>query len=179
MSTQECVDKPPVPRRTQSVKIIRNYSLPNKVLSSTSSSNDDPSKYRTTRTLNRKSRSRRSLDAMEQQASELLDFLSELENKKESCDDDDFLTFLSDSKKTDTGKTDDLTTPKRDKKLPELARRVSVKDRAKLFLKPDIKEEASESDSSLKLDRNSNHVKNLQRLSLPPQMVSCKNDIKA
>lgn len=180
MSTQSCVSKPPVPRRTQSVKVVRNYTMPNQEpLSNAPDSVEDPSKYRKTRPLNRKSRSRNSLDQMEQQASELLGFLSELENKKQSCNDNDFLSFLSDSKKVETGKIDDFAAPKSDKPFSDRNRRISVKDRAKLFLKPDIQEEPNEISSSVKRDRNLNHVKKFQRLSLPPPMLSCDANIKA
>ena len=166
--------KPPVPRRSQSFKIIRNYSAPETGLKVMDVDIDgDPNKYRSTRPINKKLRSRRSLDAMEKQASELLDFLSELEDKKASSNDDDVLAFLADSQSSESGNSSPKSTPER----KFLVRRVSVKDRAKLFLKPDIKEEAKESNEDVELDKNSNHIaKQFQGLSLAPQLVSCNVD---
>jgi len=173
MSDKESA-KPPVPRRSQSFKIIRNYSAPETGLKVMDVDiGDDPNKYRATRPINRKLRSRRSLDAMEKQASELLNFLSELECKKASNNDDDVLAFLADSQSGKSSNSSPKSTPER--KFP--VRRVSVKDRAKLFLKPDIKEESKESNDDVELDKNSNHIsKQFQGLSLAPQLVPCKID---
>ena len=160
------VTKPPVPRRSQSFKIVRNYSDSGLRVVDIDA---DPNKHRSTRPVNKKLRTRRSLDAMEKQAGELLDFLSELENKKASSSDDDILAFLTDSKPEEINSPSSKSP---DKKFP--VRRVSVKDRAKLFLKPDIKEETHSCDDDIELDKNSNHVsKKFQNLSLAPSLVSC------
>ena len=161
--------KPPVPRRSQSFKIAKNYSVPGSGLRVMDVDVDgDPNKYRTTRPVNKRLRSRRSLDAMEKQAGELLDFLSELESKKASSSDDDVLAFLANAPSSSNNEASPKSTPER--KYP--VRRVSVKDRAKLFLKPDIEEEANQSNEEAKLDKNCNHIaKSFQGLSLAPQLV--------
>ena len=176
MSEKEKTDRPPVPRRSHSVKILRNYSAPETGLKVVNVDlNEDPAKYRLAKPKDKRLKSRRSLDAMEKQAGELLDFLSELENKKASCNDNEFLTFLTDSQSSDQKLIEEKSNEDKSsgKKFP--VRRVSVRDRAKLFLKPDIKEEPSE--SGAKLDGNSNHIaKSFSGLSLAPALVSCNNN---
>ncbi|CAK8687691.1 unnamed protein product [Clavelina lepadiformis] len=126
---------PPVPRRTQSAKVLASYLKSNKNVQTEEIVSISP-----TRPLKRKNQTRRSLDAMEKQAGELYDFLSDLETKKTTCNNKDFISFLSDTSKSDSF----LNKPTA---LTERGKRTSVKERAKLFLKPDIKEEAFEPDS--------------------------------
>ena len=139
--------KPPaVPRRTQSAKIVSSYKS-SKALRATNEEEEKASSRQPTRRGSQKNKTRRSLDAMEKQADDLFDFLSDLESKKASCSDKDVLCFLSDSKEHSSSTEKVSMQEKNSSGLSSRAKRMSVKDKAKLFLKPDIKEETIEDTS--------------------------------
>jgi len=127
--------KPPaVPRRTQSTRIKLSDYKTSRGLRATESFNESDTSFHPTRPLSRKNRTRRSLDAMEKQADDLYDFLSELETKRVSCSKEELLGFLQDGS--------DAAKPKSDAGPAAIKKRPSVRDRAKAF--QDIKEEHGE-----------------------------------
>ena len=138
--------KPPaVPRRTQSAKVLSSYQAPSRSLRVTDERDEQAGQRQPTRRCSQKNKTRRSLDAMEQQANELFGFLTDLETKKASGSETDLMTFLS---KPGDGQSNSKSgrdsSERGNTHMSSRAKRVSVRDRAKLFLKPDIKEEANE-----------------------------------
>nr|XP_026689940.1 caldesmon isoform X2 [Ciona intestinalis] len=133
---------PAVPRRTQSARIkLSQYSPARRGLKVTDKVEEAGAiSHQPTRPVGRKNQTRRSLDAMEKQAGDLLDFLTELEGKKASSSASDLLHFLDSPEKKSQSENSSPVAQNRFSR----GKRVSVKDRAKLFLKPDIKEEESE-----------------------------------
>ena len=133
--------KPPaVPRRTQSTKVVNSYKSGRALRATNENEEQESSSRQPTRRWSQKNKTRRSLDAMEKQADDLYDFLSDLESRKASCSDTDFLSFLSESKDQSSA-NNSKQIEKSPAGLPSRTKRMSVKDKAKLFLQSDIKEE--------------------------------------
>jgi len=176
--------KPPaVPRRTQSAKVVSSYRSSGRALRATNENEEQDTSRQPTRRWSQKNKTRRSLDAMEQQADELFDFLSDLESKKASCSDTDFLTFLSDSKSPSGSPVNHAKSfekspnvEKTSPKLPSRAKRVSVKDKAKLFLQSDIKEEAIEDTSTLNKPSVTKKIQGSNRFKAVSQRNSNNNN---
>ena len=136
---------PAVPRRTQSARILSGYTSSGKALRVTDEAYEASSSRQPTRRWSERNKTRRSLDAMEKQADELYGFLTDLESKKASCSESDVLSFLTESNTSGPSSDDNSQTSDRSGRTPPgSTKRVSVKDRAKFFLKPDIEEEATE-----------------------------------
>lgn len=142
---------PAVPRRTQSARILTTYTPTGKALRVTDEADQATSSRQPTRRWSQRSKTRRSLDAMERQADDLYDFLSDLEHKKASGSETDLLSFITESNSSETSSLDNSQVSDKSARTPPvLTKRVSVKDQAKLFLKPDIKEEMNEDNSKTK-----------------------------
>ena len=175
--TSEGSKPPAVPRRTQSAKILSSYKTSGRALKATNENEEQDPTRQPTRRLSQKNKTRRSLDAMEQQADELFDFLSDLETKKASCSDTDFLSFLSDTKSQTSSSTNNTKTYKKTSPtLPSRAKRVSVKDKAKLFLQSDIKEEPIEDTSKVNKSSATKKIQGSNRFVAVNQRNSSNNN---